>query len=284
VWTPSLTALLSQADLTSPIRSISRYGYRPPGQGDPNRIVSSIRQANYRSPSRYLGSTADDMRRIMESTRRTRSVTRRQLTNFDPRRQLPSHGSSDLSIVRREYRWPKTMSPSPYNSPGARQRFDAIYSAAKKRVVPSLSKVGNRFSMAPSAFNNVATRLGSVARTGYGVTSRLAARVALALGPIGIAIALAAAAAVAIGAVIYYNGLKPNKSNKPVIDTIDDVLDDALPIDQPDKIEPTVPSEVVEDLWAGNVPWKRRPGKDLTFSQILDRSPVLRAFAPMVLK
>lgn len=110
------------------------------------------------------------------------------------------------------------------------------------------------------------------------MAARGAARVLVALGPVGIAIAIAVAAAVAIGVVVYY--YVNNKDKHTIPEAVEQAIDDSLPTDPPSESpDKDVPEKVLDDPWLGHIPWSRRPGRELVLSEVLSLHPTLRSLA-----
>jgi len=141
--------------------------------------------------------------------------------------------------------------PSASSSPGSFQTVPLNSPASTRSLVSS-----------PSVYEGVASRIAS---------SRSAAVLAR-LGPLGVALGVALVAATAIGAVVAF--IKQPDSTIP--EAVDEAVDEVLPdVNTPPKeSEPVVDS----DPWAGNVPWQRRPGRDLSLKQLFQINPGLAKF------
>jgi hypothetical protein len=258
---------LGQPSILMPRGGFSRGGVRIPfGDSSAENIVSSIRQSNYSNyrPHRSISSAAN-LRQALDTTRRTRSITRYPRFN-KPTSSLRSMTSVPLgspSITRKIYQMPtkSIVGPSPFN-------------VVEKRLI-SMARTGVKAVSAGSR----------VLASGARVVGGMAARTLVAMGPIGVAVALVAAAALAIGAVAYYF-IKRNRSTIPQV--VDEAINEALPVEAPvietpdvndvptDSNPPSIPEEA---SWEGNVPWMRRPGKDLSLEDVFKLHPVLTEMA-----
>jgi hypothetical protein len=134
-------------------------------------------------------------------------------------------------------------------------------------------------STPPTAVNTVGRSVWSRIGAGFGtirsMVTSVGARALATLGPIGLAIVAAAAAMVVIGGIVYYASgssliqASPHDLPQPETPSSPDG-DFPLPVEP---IEEPVDSY---DPWAGNVPWRKRPGFDYTLPQICRISSVLR--------
>lgn len=221
------------------------------------RIVSSIRQARVRSgfvsgPSRQAISSVTDYLRSPASSLRS------PVSNFAS--PFPSAPQSGLS------------SPTYWLSPSAEIGRMPVGRPIGWQPAYSFQKP-SLFSRLSGAFRGFGRIVGSIgARIASGVAS---------LGPLGLAVAAAAIVAIAIGATIYY----VVKSNKTVVDAVDDEVNFVDPDYDPNVrlgVHP-IPghkekkTEVKEDPWLGHVPWQRRPGRNLTLTEIWRANNVLQS-------
>jgi len=138
-----------------------------------------------------------------------------------------------------------------------------------------------------SMYDAVKTRLSSIARGStriIGGIGRAAAAGLTALGPLGVAIAVGLVVAAAVGALGYFF-YKRSQANLPKVveETVDAVLPDPaqeVPSPAPIVVVPEQPPDKEFTGWEGNVPWMRRPGRNLKLSEVFGLNDALRVFAP----
>jgi hypothetical protein len=141
-----------------------------------------------------------------------------------------------------------------------------------------VSSISSQLS-SESLYTSVSSRLASLAsRVGSAASSSIAAagRGLASMGPLGVAIGVAAVVAAAIGGLGYY---LYQRSQMNLSKMVDAVVDKVLPPEG----RPLPPTDEHEDLppfdpWLANVPWQRRPGRDLTLAEIFQRAPVLSMY------
>jgi hypothetical protein len=172
-------------------------------------------------------------------------------------------------------------------SPPVSNVSSPVSSIGSFKTVPLNSPASSVVSRG-SVYEGVASRL---AQGGRNLVPRLARGAAvigrglMALGPIGVAIGVALAAAAAIGGLAYliYKHQRGNSAEK-IDKNINDALDEDIVIDEPRvPVAPPKKKPIEEPTgladWSGNVPWVRRPGKDLDLDAIFRKIPLLRAFS-----